>query len=285
MKTSCILSSVLLLGAVSSAQNSVPIEGPPKVMVLDGAGAITGPVVTTDFAYRETMRGGEFVKGAPYTAIATTETTQMLADGNRIVNKSTAFLARDNEGRMRREESMSNVGPLPLNASKVVIITDPVAKAKYVLNVADETAQVFKAENAQTISVQEKQVLAARRSATEAKLAGGPVLLQPKELGDIKREVLGTEVIEGLNCDHLMTTQTIPAGAIGNERPIVITSESWAAPDLRLVVMIRRTDPRFGESVYKLTNITRGDPAPSLFEVPSNFKVLDALAPLRSPLE
>jgi hypothetical protein len=274
---------MLLLCAVGMAQEPAPVDG-PKVMVLNGAGAITGPVLTTDFAFRETMRGGEFVKGAPYTATAVTETTQALADGNRIVNKSTAFLARDSEGRMRREETMSNVGPLHVNASKLVIITDPVAKAKYVLNVPDQTAQIFKDENAEVITVEQKQAFA-KKHLMESKSLSSQVMVQPKEFGEIKRESLGTEMIEGLSCDHLLTTQTIPAGAIGNERPIVVTSESWAAPDMHLVVMIKRTDPRFGESVYKLTNITRSDPDPSLFQVPGNFRVLDALAPLRSPLE
>jgi hypothetical protein len=284
MKTIRILCSLmLLLCAVGMAQEPALVDG-PKVMVLNGAGAITGPVLTTDFAFRETMRGGEFVKGAPYTATAVTETTQALADGNRIVNKSTALLARDSEGRMRREETMSNVGRLHVNASKLVIITDPVAKAKYVLNVPDQTAQIFKDENAEVITVEQKQAFA-KKHLMESKSLSSQVMLQPKEFGEIKRESLGTEMIEGLSCDHLLTTQTIPAGAIGNERPIVVTSESWAAPDMHLVVMIKRADPRFGESVYKLTNITRSDPDPSLFQVPGNFKVLDALAPLRSPLE
>src|SRR5579864_1060299 len=225
MKTIGVLSSLMLFSwSVAWSQNTVHVDG-PRVMVLDGAGAITGPVLTTDFAFHETMRGGEFVKGAPYTATAVTETTQVLADGNRIVNKSTAFLARDSDGRMRREETMSNVGALPLNASKVVFITDPIAKAEYVLNVPDQTAKVFQNENAQVMTIEQKQAITTKKRMLESKSANGHVMLQPKELGEIKREILGTEVIEGLNCDHLLTTQTIPAGAIGNERPIVATSE------------------------------------------------------------
>jgi hypothetical protein len=50
------------------------------------------------------------------------------------------------------------------------------------------------------------------------------------------------------------TTITIPAGEIGNERAIEIVSERWYSPELQLVVMTRHSDPRTGETVYRLTN-------------------------------
>ena len=62
------------------------------------------------------------VTGAPYTATAITETTQVLADGNRIVNKTESQLARDSQGRTRRQETMSNIGPLATNAPKMAFI-------------------------------------------------------------------------------------------------------------------------------------------------------------------
>jgi hypothetical protein len=68
------------------------------------------------------------------------------------------------------------------------------------------------------------------------------------------------------------TVTTLPAGAIGNLRPIEIVNERWYSPDLRVVVFSRRTDPRFGETVYKLTNIVRAEPDASLFQVPADFK-------------
>jgi hypothetical protein len=49
--------------------------------------------------------------------------------------------------------------------------------------------------------------------------------------------------------------------------------------------MRKHNDPRFGEIVYKLTNISRSEPDPSLFQLPSDFKVMNNLPALRSPLE
>lgn len=87
------------------------------------------------------------------------------------------------------------------------------------------------------------------------------------------KEQLGKQVIEGVEAEGTRTTVTIAAGEIGNDRPIEMVSESWYSPELQLVVMTRHSDPRSGETTYKLTNISRAEPAKSLFEVPAGFTV------------
>ncbi len=84
-------------------------------------------------------------------------------------------------------------------------------------------------------------------------------------------ESLGKQNIEGVEAEGTRTTVTFPAGAIGNERPINIVSERWYSPELQIVVMTKHSDPRFGENSYRLTNINRGEPARTLFEVPSDY--------------
>lgn len=87
------------------------------------------------------------------------------------------------------------------------------------------------------------------------------------------KEQLGKQIIEGVEAEGTRTTVTIPAGEIGNERPIEIVSERWYSPELQLVVMTKHSDPRSGETTYKLTNINRAEPAKTLFEVPPGFNV------------
>jgi hypothetical protein len=89
------------------------------------------------------------------------------------------------------------------------------------------------------------------------------------------KEQLGKQTIEGVEAEGTRTTITIPAGEIGNERPIEIVSERWYSPELQLVVMSRHNDPRTGETIYKLTNINRAEPAKTLFEVPAGYTVKD----------
>ena len=84
---------------------------------------------------------------------------------------------------------------------------------------------------------------------------------------------LEPQTIEGVQAEGTRTTVTIPAGAIGNELPIEIVSERWYSPELKMVVLSRRADPRFGETVYRLTNLVRGEPSADLFEIPAGYRV------------
>ena len=81
------------------------------------------------------------------------------------------------------------------------------------------------------------------------------------------------KTIEGVAVEGRKTTTTIPAGQVGNEQPITITSEEWRSPDLNLLVLTRHSDPRTGESIYRLQNIIRAEPDRSLFMVPPDYTV------------
>jgi len=88
-----------------------------------------------------------------------------------------------------------------------------------------------------------------------------------------KVESLGKQLVEGVEADGTRTTVTIPAGEIGNERPIDIVDERWYSPELQTLVLSKRTDPMSGDMTYRLTNINRNEPVRSLFEVPSDYKI------------
>ena len=102
---------------------------------------------------------------------------------------------------------------------------------------------------------------------------GASYVFRKRSDANAVKENLGKQMIEGVEAEGTRTTITIAAGEIGNERPIEIVSERWYSPELQLVVMTRHSDPRSGETTYKLTNINRTEPAKSLFEVPSDFTV------------
>jgi hypothetical protein len=104
----------------------------------------------------------------------------------------------------------------------------------------------------------------------------GAVLSERHESDEAaKTESLGTQVIEGVEAQGTRTRTVIGAGEIGNERPIEIVSERWYSPELQVVVKSLHSDPRLGETTYRLTGLSRGEPDRSLFEVPADFKVSD----------
>lgn len=89
---------------------------------------------------------------------------------------------------------------------------------------------------------------------------------------ETRTEDLGTRDFEGVSAQGTRRVTTIPAGAIGNERPIEITYERWFSKELGLVVYSKNTDPRFGEQTYRLTNLNRSEPDPALFSVPTQYR-------------
>lgn len=242
--------------------------------------------VSSDMSY-----DGKRVTGAPYSAQAVTESLQTLSDGNRIVRKSTATLYRDSEGRTRREQTFKAIGPLAADGEpgQTIFISDPVAGVDYSLDVRNQTARkmspmrfsftmktsppdgvkpgiVFEKQAADRIQIE--------RSVVSSKIAtGGPMVMEwhGAREGQAKKEPLGKQVIEGVEAEGTRSTVTIAAGEIGNERAIEIVSERWYSQELQTVMMTRHSDPRFGETTYKLTNISRTEPDHSLFEVPVGY--------------
>ena len=94
-----------------------------------------------------------------------------------------------------------------------------------------------------------------------------------KSIAKVEPEDLGEQIIEGVRAKGQRVKTVIPAGKIGNERPIETVSETWYAPDLQTVVLSRRSDPRIGDSEYRLTSIQRIEPAASLFTLPAGYTI------------
>ena len=113
--------------------------------------------------------------------------------------------------------------------------------------------------------------------------AGWTMEVHGNEHKNVRTESLGKQSIEGVEAEGKRTTVTIPVGEIGNERAIEIISERWYSPELQTVVMTRHSDPRFGETLYRLTNINRSEPAKSLFEIPADYTIKEGpkLGPMR----
>ena len=266
------------------------------------------------FVAGEFSFGGKIVQGKPYSAEAVTETVQTLGDGNRIVNRSSSSVYRDSDGRTRREQTLNAIGGFANTAEPIQIISinDPVAGVSYTLDNRTHTAhktmqlkieQKFGPNGAAPgVPLQRFELKIEPRPGASVAIAPPPGAGAPmpggehfsirtesgglgyaitrRNSGDDKNAVhesLGNQLIEGVEAEGKRVTITIPAGDIGNERPIEIVSEQWYSADLGVVVMSRHSDPRTGETTYRLTNINRAEPSKSLFEVPPGYTVSEGL--------
>src|SRR5262245_18144654 len=221
------------------------------------------------------------VKGAPYSATSEAETVQTLADGNRIRNKTTTLVYRDNEGRTRRE-LVGKEQSLPTE----VFISDPASGVNYSLDTQRRVALKSQV-NLQELDL-EKMKFAAEMELKQREMkrqtqAGGQVVrAEDEEIAKKKRqpvaESLGQQVIEGVQCEGRRVTSTIPVGAVGNDLPILVVNEQWYSPELQVYVLTKQSDPRSGETSYRLTNINRSEPDRALFEVPADYTLKDESA-------
>ncbi len=250
--------SVLILGALSlNAQEAAP---PPLPDAMIPGGPVGPRMEILGFGE---MHPGKVVTGAPYSAVAVTETKQTLADGNVIDRKIQSNVYRDSQGRTRRETTFTGVGPLAASGQprSMVSIHDPVASTAYVLHGDTKVAEQLPVPPQHSRNPENLQ------SRFEARFQ------QEIANGTLKKEDLGTQTINGISAQGTRYTRTIPAGQIGNANPITVVNEQWYSADLQLVVKIVRNDPRMGQVTYTLTNIQQTEPAAPLFTVPSDYTV------------
>ena len=290
MNKTLLAGAVLCTAGVTAAlaQERIMIErfaGPQIQMPAEFQGQ-TFDFVTTKLAF-----DGAVVKGAPYSADAVTESTQTLADGNHIRRSTKATLYRDSEGRTRHEQTLGEVGPLTAAGEPVqtIVINDPVGGVTYTLNSREKVAHKMPGRRDMSAKIMAEMAEAKARiekemtNRTETFSSSGYSIVVNRRTGgsgerestnsNVKKESLGTQMFEGVPAEGTRTTMVIPAGAMGNERPIEVVTEQWYSSQLHTTVMTKTVDPRSGETVYALKNIRLVEPPRTLFEVPSDYTV------------
>ncbi|HUI57124.1 MAG TPA: hypothetical protein VLY04_19245 [Bryobacteraceae bacterium] len=204
------------------------------------------------------------VTGAPYSAVEVTETTQTLANGNVIQRKSQSNVYRDSMGRVRVETTVPARDSAAGQTMTRITIHDPVA------GVTREVDPQAKTVREIAIPQGRGQGANGGRPAPQGRMmANGTRRAEPNTV----TETLAMQTINGIQATGSRTTRTIPAGEIGNAQPIQTVRETWVSQDLKVPVMVKTVDPRFGTTTTQLTNITRSEPDASLFQAPADYTV------------
>ena len=225
------------------------------------------------------------------------------------MRKNSANVYRDAEGRTRRDQTLGHFGPFAAagDAAQTSFINDPVAGVNYILDPRSKTARKlpalglhFRAEGKEAavhehakrrVRVEERVKIEEGEAGAHGFVftapappppGGGPgpdvMFYRNPSKAETKTEKLEKRLVEGVEAEGTRTVTTIAAGEIGNEQPIQIVHETWYSPELQLVVMTRHSDPRSGETTYRLTNINRAEPGAALFQVPGDYIVRDTPA-------
>jgi hypothetical protein len=339
--------AVLAAGAAHAQEANEPPQADTLFYIANGAVPIMPLGGTIDIVAGAGSVMGEVVTGKPYSADSITNSTQMLADGNRITATNRARVYRDSEGRTRREQQLDAVGVWqPDEPLSMITINDPVKNVSYFLDPRAQTARELKPFRFNERLERRLEILNEAQSGQDERDSEGrrerlrapPPLPEGRNVmvrewaggapgADVKIEVgggagrepfdvalppgvvpgqlatrrqalafgtassfaaaaepvppedLGEQVLEGVLARGTRRTQTIAAGAIGNELPIEIVHEEWYAPELEAIVLRRDVDPRFGETTYRLVNVDRSEPSPELFMIPQDYSIQTEPAP------
>jgi hypothetical protein len=197
------------------------------------------------------------VPGKPFSARSTTEWTRTLEDGSTVTTHLLAMVARDSQGRIYRERRHF----VPADSAEQpklneILIFDPLKHTRTVCSMLAHRCDVGDYY--------------------------APTSFTPRPVGPfddgkrfLSRESLGSDSLDGLNVVGTRETTTIGAGVIGNSQPLVATREFWYSSDLQINLAVTRKDPREGTQVIRLNDLSRTEPDPSMFQIPSGFVVRD----------
>ena len=269
---SLLLGAALLLTASAQAQapaaDSAPAATTPGPRHGRGFGPGGGPFgERMELLGFGGMRGGKVVTGAPFTANASAESKRTLADGTVITQTAQSNLFRDGQGRFRKEVTLQGIGASENGGAphSFVMIQDPVAGAGYMLQPDKKVAHKLP---------QHRKGGPNADSTTGPRHGNGNGATNP----NFTKVSLGTQTVNGVSAQGTRFTRTIPAGQMGNDKPLTITKEEWYSPDLQMMVQIKHSDPFLGDTTYNVSNIQRTAPSPSVFSVPSDYTIKEGPA-------
>jgi hypothetical protein len=224
--------------------------------------------------------GGAVVTGAPYSATEVVQSSETLADGNIIQRKRSSNVYRDSSGRVRTEETITpdaSTGKAPFQR---VTILDYVAGKRYELDsstmIAHESplhAPPARPANATATAGTGGPMGRRGPNGGAAGTAGSGTAQSEALRPNVVRTTLSPQTINGVFSEGTQHSETIPAGAIGNTKPIQTTRIQWVSKDLRVPVKIQSSDPRFGTNTMDLTNIVTAEPSSAMFVVPAGYTV------------
>ena len=238
------------------------------------------------------------IKAAPYSAETIVESSQTLADGNRISRKTTGQVYRDSEGRTRREEDVTpddEIGQrLGVRVRSTISIVDPVAGFS-VLASTPSTRSPGRPRPRGAVhswaSWKRPMVEGQRKIELEKRMAAAADEKKKAAADERKKGALDEQSVRVLASPARWRGRRRPAaavhsrGGVTRSRPIrrsstrrlkasrskaarrppssrrdrsvtssrsPITSEEWRSPELNLLVLTKHSDPRSGESSYRL---------------------------------
>lgn len=209
----------------------------------------------------------------PYTAEFKITQVQTLANGVTLTHESSEVMARDSAGRQMRSTTQQD----PQSGGEQYTYTwvfDRVEgrNANWYSRTRKATIIQYPPKDQQHGCWSDAQGFVHAQYGRNVS-APQPTLQERALQPSVASEKLGKSTIQGIEVLGARITQTIPAGKIGNDQPLVTTQETWEAPSFGLTLRSVQDDPRTGTTTRELVNLTQGEPDPALFQPPDGYDI------------
>lgn len=245
-----VLLPLALLPAQTIAQQKTGQDSPAIVSEKRSGNDFHASFAASEFAFN----GKVIVRDTPFSAIAVTETLQTLSDGRHVKRQRQARVYRDGAGSVRIESVAAE------GKAGSFMLYDAVSGATYMVSSKLRTALQFSPPVADA-SLRRAEIITPQSPPQDLRNVVGETI-----------EPLGIRVIEGVKVEGVRITSRVPTNA-GTATSGMVVFERWYSHELRRNVMIKITDPRFGEAVYRLTDVQRTEPPHDLFVLPAGYKI------------
>ena len=201
------------------------------------------------------------VVGLPFSADQSVRIVQHLANGMPLTHEIKGHIYRSADGLERYDGTIPSTDPAHPDPTTMIYILDRVKRTGVLLNSRLKTATVETLPTTATVSV---SFLALQQPRVQNQL------IRPENLVTTD---LGKRTLDMMPLVGKRVTGTIPAGKIGNDQPLPVTTDVWFAPQLKLLVNEVEKNPLSGERTFELTNIRAEEPDPTLFDIPEAYTV------------
>jgi hypothetical protein len=201
------------------------------------------------------------VAGVPFSATVVIENARPMPDGSVDTKRTINRIGRDSRGRIHNERrrlvSESFHGSPRLIE---VHLFDPQTRLSTFYDPLTRIAR--------------QQVLPEPPKAASLAVPSG---------SQVKVEALGASTLNGLDVKGTRRTFTVPAKISGTGAPVEVVDEYWYSEDLRINLLVRRTDPRTGVQTVAISHLKREEPPPAFFQVPQDYRIVDMTPPPGAP--
>jgi hypothetical protein len=198
------------------------------------------------------------IPNVPFSAVVNVERSAVESNGSVVVTKTIRDIHRDSQGRIYNESREF----VPVTSAKMpnverIHLYDPKTRVSTMIDMQGRTFWT------RTLNRPPETVPPALTASPS-----GNTLPQNEFT---TKEDLGMHEIDGVLAHGVRETQTIQSHGSG-EKELVIADEYWYSDELRINLMIQHNDPRKETVKLTVSQVTRAEPDPAVFEVPRGYQ-------------